>query len=69
MPIGYLITVALIALGTIFALAPPRRPPVLAAIGFRFGLVVNELPFVAIFWSSGVSSRARCFASPESAAT
>ena len=47
MPIGYLITVALIALGTIFALAPPRRPPVLAAIGFRFGLVVNELPFVA----------------------
>ena len=47
MPIGYLITVALIALGTMFALAPPRQPPALAAIGFRFGLVVNELPFVA----------------------
>ena len=47
MPIGYLITVAVMALGTLFALAPPRRPRVLAAVGFRFGLVVNELPFVA----------------------
>ncbi len=47
MPIGYLLTVALIALGTIFALTPPGRPRALAALGFRLGLVVNELPFVA----------------------
>ncbi len=50
MPIGYLFTVTVIALGTVFALAPPRRPPLLARVGFRVGLVINELPLFAGLW-------------------
>ncbi len=46
-PVGYLTTVILIALGTLFALAPPRRPIPLAKVGFRVGLVVNEVPLLA----------------------
>jgi hypothetical protein len=48
MPIGYVVSVAVAALGTVFALAPPRRPRLLARIGFRVGLVVNELPFLLL---------------------
>jgi acetyl esterase/lipase len=47
MPFGYLFTVATIALATAAALAPPRRPPALAAAGFFAGLMLNELPFLA----------------------
>jgi hypothetical protein len=32
-PIGYLLTLTLMALGTLFALAPIRRPRPLATIG------------------------------------
>jgi acetyl esterase/lipase len=47
-PIGYLFTVALLALCTFCAVAPPRpahTSPTNAA--YTFGFVVNELPFVA----------------------
>jgi acetyl esterase/lipase len=47
MPIGYLFTVALIAVATGAALVPPRRPPVLAAAGYHAGMTLNELPFLA----------------------
>lgn len=50
MPVGYLITVAVVAVGTLFALVPVRRPRLLAAAGLRFGLVVSELPFAALCW-------------------
>jgi hypothetical protein len=49
-PVGYLATVTPVALATVFALAPPRRPPALAAIGFRLGLALNELPFLSALW-------------------
>ncbi|MFG2003708.1 alpha/beta hydrolase [Spirillospora sp. NPDC048911] len=50
-PIGYLIPVVLGALGTLFALAPVRRPRPLAGLSYYLGLAVNELPFfVAVYW-------------------
>ncbi|WP_328471418.1 alpha/beta hydrolase [Streptomyces sp. NBC_00448] len=49
MPVGYLITVALIAWCTFFAVVSPRRPGPVASMSFVFGLLPNELPFVAIY--------------------
>ena len=49
MPVGYLVTVTLIAMGTLLAQAPDRRPRILAALSFRVGLVFNELPFIALY--------------------
>jgi len=49
-PIGYLVTAALVAIGTFFALAPPRLPSALGRLSSIVGLVVNELPFVAFYW-------------------
>ncbi len=46
MPWGYLITVALIALCTVCAVAPLRRPPRLGRLIWMIGMVPNELPFV-----------------------
>ncbi len=50
MPVGYLVTVAFVGVATLFALAPARRPRLLASVSFRLGLVVNELPFLAFYW-------------------
>jgi len=36
------------ALGTLFALAPPRRPKALSFLAHRLGLLLNELPFLAL---------------------
>ena len=50
MPIGYLTTVALIAVCTAFAVASPeprRSSP--SNISYWFGFVLNELPFLAIY--------------------
>ena len=49
-PVGYLITSALGAGWALLAIAPLRRPPLLAALSFRLGLVINELPFVAFYY-------------------
>jgi alpha/beta hydrolase fold len=49
-PIGYLVTVALLAWCTLFALAPPRpRESTPSNISYWFGFLVNELPFVALY--------------------
>jgi acetyl esterase/lipase len=51
MPIGYLLTVALVAWCTLFALAPPRpRRSSPSSISYVFGFLLNELPFVAFYW-------------------
>jgi hypothetical protein len=50
-PIGYLVTVALVAWCTVFALAPPRpgrSSP--SNLSYWFGFLINELPFVAFYW-------------------
>jgi hypothetical protein len=56
-PFGYLITTGLMATWTLFALAPPRprhaRP---SNLSYCLGLLVNELPFVAFYWSSALRS-------------
>jgi acetyl esterase/lipase len=48
-PIGYLVGVAVIGLGTWFALVPPRWGRAFGRMSFLFGPVVNELPFLAIY--------------------
>jgi len=50
MPIGYLVSVALMACCSAFALAPLRRPRTLGLLSWWLGLVINELPFVAFYW-------------------
>src|SRR5262245_21368340 len=50
-PIGYLVTVTLVAWCTLFALAPPRpRQSSPSNLSYWFGFVLNELPFVAFYW-------------------
>ena len=49
-PVGYLWSVAVVALGTFLALRPLRHPWPLGTLSFFFGIVVNELPFVAFYW-------------------
>ena len=43
-------TVAPVALVTVAALAPPRRPRLAASVGFWLGYLVNEYPFFAFCW-------------------
>ena len=50
MPVGYLVSVALVACCSAFALAPLRRPRTLGLLSWWLGLVINELPFVAFYW-------------------
>jgi acetyl esterase/lipase len=45
-PLGFLIGIVIVGVGVLFALAPPRRPRPLREIGFFYGLVVNEVPFL-----------------------
>lgn len=51
MPFGYLVSVLLMAACTLFALAPPRpRQSGPSNLSFWIGYLLNELPFVAIWW-------------------
>jgi acetyl esterase/lipase len=46
-PVGYVVTVALVALGTLFALVPLRS---VGNLSFRMGLLLNEVPIVGFYW-------------------
>jgi acetyl esterase/lipase len=46
-PVGYVVTVALVALGTLFALVPLRS---VGNLSFRMGLLLNEVPIVGSYW-------------------
>ena len=51
MPIGYLVTTTLVAVCTVFALAPPRpRRSSASNKSYWLGFLVNELPFLAFLW-------------------
>ena len=50
MPIGYLITVGVVAVGLLLALAPLRRSGGLGTLSWFLSAVVNESPFVALYW-------------------
>lgn len=47
MPIGYLVSVALVALCTLFALVQPHF---LGNLSYRLGLVLNEVPIAGFYW-------------------
>jgi acetyl esterase/lipase len=50
-PIGYLVTTGLMAVLTLFALAPRRRRQASRSnLSYWLGLLVNELPFVSFAW-------------------
>jgi acetyl esterase/lipase len=46
-PVGYLVSVALLALVTLFALVPLRS---VGTLSFRLGLLLNEVPILGIYW-------------------
>ena len=50
MPIGYLVTVGVVAAGLLLALAPLRRSRGLGVLSWLLSAVVNESPFVALYW-------------------
>ncbi|HEY7031559.1 MAG TPA: alpha/beta hydrolase [Thermomicrobiales bacterium] len=51
MPIGYLVSVAIVAWCTVFALAPPRpRRSSPSNRSYWFGFLINEVPFLASYW-------------------
>jgi acetyl esterase/lipase len=47
---SHVFTIAPVALVTVAALAPPRRPGWAARAGFWFGYLINEFPFAAFCW-------------------
>lgn len=49
MPMGYVVTTALLTWCTFFAVVAPRRPRPLATLSFWFGMVLNEVPFLGMF--------------------
>ncbi|WP_235737510.1 hypothetical protein, partial [Nocardioides alcanivorans] len=49
-PVGYLVTVALAAWCTFFAVVAPRRPLLVGRVSWLFGMLINELPFLAIYY-------------------
>ncbi|MFJ7947216.1 alpha/beta hydrolase [Streptomyces sp. NPDC096354] len=48
MPVGYVVTTALLTWCTFFAVVAPRRPRPLATMSFWFGMVLNEVPFLGM---------------------
>jgi len=57
--VGYLVTVAIVAWCTAFAVAPPRpRHSSPRNLSFLFGFLVNELPFLAGYWLVAASALA-----------
>lgn len=50
MPVGYLIPVAVAAIGTLCALWPVPWERPLGRPSYFFGLAANELPYAVLFW-------------------
>lgn len=50
MPIGYLVTVGVISVGMVVSLVPLARTGRLGTLSWLFSAVVNESPFVAVYW-------------------
>jgi acetyl esterase/lipase len=49
-PVGYLVTVAIVALCTLLALAPARRPWALGLLSYLCAQLVCELPFLFLYY-------------------
>ncbi len=50
MPVGYLATVAIVALAMLLAIRPVRRPAPLRTASWALASIANESPFVAFYW-------------------
>lgn len=50
MPMGYIATTVLIAWCTFFAVVAPRRPRRIAGMSFWFGMIINEVPHLGIYF-------------------
>jgi acetyl esterase/lipase len=50
-PFGYLITMGLVAVGMLLALVPLRRSAGLGTLSWFLSAVVNESPFVGLYWA------------------
>ncbi|THA34082.1 alpha/beta hydrolase [Streptomyces sp. A1277] len=48
MPMGYVVSTALLTWCTFFSVVAPRRPRPLANLSFWFGMVLNEVPVIGI---------------------
>ncbi|MFB8229132.1 hypothetical protein [Cellulosimicrobium sp. NPDC055967] len=48
-PIGYVVVVVVVGWCTFFAAVAPRRPHLMARASWVFGMVVNEVPFLAMY--------------------
>ncbi|MDN5744137.1 MAG: alpha/beta hydrolase [Nocardioidaceae bacterium] len=49
-PVGYVVTVVLAAWCTFFAVVAPRRPGPVARMSWLFGFLINEMPFLGIYY-------------------
>ncbi|MFI1224893.1 MULTISPECIES: alpha/beta hydrolase [unclassified Streptomyces] len=58
LPIGYVVTTVIFAWCTFFAVVAPRRPRPLAGMSFWFGLGLNEVPFVGLYFLVGSTALA-----------
>lgn len=58
MPIGYLITVAIIAAALLLSVAPLARSGVLGLVSWILSAVVNESPLLALYWMALVTALA-----------
>lgn len=58
MPIGYLISVGLVAVGMLVAVRPPGRSGRLGTASWLVGMVPSESPFAAVFWATAVTALA-----------
>lgn len=52
MSIAFVVLAALVAVSTAFAVVAPRRPQLVGFLAWVFGLLPNELPFLAMAWSA-----------------
>ncbi len=50
MPVGYLISVATVAIATLAAVAPLRHPQGPARLSWMLAMVPNEMPFIAFYF-------------------
>lgn len=55
MPIGYLTAVALVTIGTLLAVRPLRRSGRLGILTWLLSAMVNESPFIGLYWILAVS--------------
>ena len=57
MPIGFLITLGLVALGMAVSLSPPARSGLGGLVTWLISAIPNESPFLALYWLAAFTGR------------